>query len=72
QRAVYCDRGGPTFWCSIIPIRFLTLLYFWVLFRDALDAYSRAIRINPYISEVWVHLGVLHKSCNNQISNATE
>ena len=32
-----------------------------------LDAYSRAIHINPYISEVWFDLGSFYKSCNNQI-----
>ncbi|KAG8776183.1 Lysine-specific demethylase 6A [Ceratobasidium sp. 428] len=41
-------------------------------FRDALDAYSRAIRINPYISEVWFDLGSLYESCNNQISDAID
>ncbi|KAF8871856.1 hypothetical protein BD779DRAFT_1680060 [Infundibulicybe gibba] len=47
QQAVYCDGRNPTFWCSI------GVLYFQInQFHDALDAYSRAIRINPYISEV--------------------
>ena len=57
-------RPKPSFWCSI------GVLYFQInQFRDALDAYSRAIRINPYISEVWFDLGSLYESCNNQISN---
>jgi tetratricopeptide (TPR) repeat protein len=29
-----------------------------------LDAYSRAIRLNPYLSEVWYDLGTLYESCN--------
>ncbi|KAG1836155.1 hypothetical protein F4604DRAFT_1943578 [Suillus subluteus] len=37
-----------------------------------LDAYSRAIRINPYISEVWFDLGSLYESCNNQISDTID
>ncbi|KAG9094845.1 Lysine-specific demethylase 6A [Ceratobasidium sp. UAMH 11750] len=41
-------------------------------FRDALNACSRAIRINPYISEVWFDLGSLYESCNNQISDAID
>jgi tetratricopeptide (TPR) repeat protein len=45
---------------------------FTPLFRDALDAYSRAIRINSYISEVWFDLGSLYESCNNQISDAID
>jgi cytochrome c-type biogenesis protein CcmH/NrfG len=48
QQAVYRDGRNPTFWCSI------GVLYYQInQFRDALDAYSRAIRLNPYISEVW-------------------
>ncbi|CAG8781816.1 1837_t:CDS:1, partial [Racocetra fulgida] len=38
----------------------------------ALDAYSRAIRLNPYISEVWYDLGTLYESCNNQINDALD
>ncbi|KAJ7907032.1 hypothetical protein B0H13DRAFT_1879973 [Mycena leptocephala] len=61
--AVYRDGQNPTFWCSIC------VLYFQInQYRDALDAYSRAIRINPYLSEVWFDLGSLYESCNNQIS----
>lgn len=37
-----------------------------------MDAYSRAIQINPYISEVWFDPGSLYKSCNNQISDAID
>ena len=48
QQAVYRDGRNPNFWCSI------GVLYFQInQYRDALDAYSRAIRLNPYISEVW-------------------
>ncbi|KAG2159904.1 uncharacterized protein EDB93DRAFT_1099332 [Suillus bovinus] len=67
QQAVYHDGRNPTLWCSI------GVLYFQInQFRDALDAYSRAIHINPYISEVWFDLGSLHESCNNQISDAID
>ncbi|KAG9098698.1 glucose repression mediator protein [Ceratobasidium sp. UAMH 11750] len=67
QQAVYRDGRNPTFWCSI------GVLYYNInQFRDALDAYSRAIRINPYISEVWFDLGSLYKSCNNQISDVID
>lgn len=67
QQAVYRDGRNPTFWCSI------GVLYFQInQFRDALDAYSRAIRINPYISEVWFDLGSLYESCNNQITDAID
>ncbi|KAG2140005.1 hypothetical protein BD769DRAFT_1696446 [Suillus cothurnatus] len=51
QQAVYRDGRNPTFWCST------GVLYFQInQFRDALDAYSCAICINPYISE---HLQLL-------------
>ncbi len=44
----YRDGRNPTFWCSI------GVLYYQInQYRDALDAYSRAIRLNPYLSEVW-------------------
>lgn len=54
QQAVYRDGRNPTFWCSI------GVLYYQInQYRDALDAYSRAIRLNPSISEVWYDLGTL-------------
>jgi cytochrome c-type biogenesis protein CcmH/NrfG len=40
-------------------------------YRDALDAYSRAIRLNPYLSEVWYDLGTLYESCS-QLSDALD
>ena len=62
QQAVYRDGQNPTFWCCI------GVLYFQInQFHDALNAYSRAIRINLYISEAWFDLGSLYESCNNQI-----
>ena len=65
QQAVYRDGRNPTFWCSI------GVLYFQInQYRDALDAYSRAIRINPYISEVWFDLGSLYENCSCQVSDA--
>src|ERR1700694_4892656 len=67
QQAVYSHGRNPTFWCSI------GILYFQISqYRDALDACSRAIRINPYISEVWFNLGSLYESCNNQITDAID
>lgn len=67
QQAVYRDGSNPTFWCSI------GVLYYQInQYRDALDAYSRAIRLNPYISEVWFNLGSLYESCNNQVTDAID
>lgn len=67
QQAVYRDGRNPTFWCSI------GVLYYQInQYRDALDAYSRAIRLNPYISEVWYDLGTLYESCNNQVADALD
>ncbi len=61
QQAVYRDGRNPTFWCSI------GVLYYQInQYRDALDAYSRAIRLNPNISEVWYDLGTL---VSNSISS---
>jgi tetratricopeptide (TPR) repeat protein len=63
----YRDNRNPTFWCSI------GVLYYQInQFSDALDAYGRALRLNPYISEVWYDLGTLYESCNNQISDAID
>jgi glucose repression mediator protein len=41
-------------------------------YKDALDAYTRAIRLNPYISEVWFDLGSLYESCNRQLQDAVD
>ncbi|RKP26306.1 hypothetical protein SYNPS1DRAFT_21908 [Syncephalis pseudoplumigaleata] len=55
---------NPTYWCSI------GVLYYQInQYRDALDAYTRAIRLNPYISEVWYDLGTLYESCNSNQTN---
>ncbi|KAJ7712912.1 hypothetical protein DFH07DRAFT_1018823 [Mycena maculata] len=61
QQAVYRDGRNPTFWCSIS-----------VLTVTRSTCIPRAIRINPYISEVWFDLGSLYESCNNQISDAID
>lgn len=50
----------------------MTDIYQSIQYRDALDAYSRAIRLNPYISEVWYDLGTLYESCNNQVQDALD
>jgi tetratricopeptide (TPR) repeat protein len=66
QQAVYRDGRNPTFWCSI------GVLYYQInQYRDALDAYSRAIRLNPNISEVWYDLGTLVSTSRPVISRAT-
>lgn len=65
QQAVYRDGRNPTFWCSI------GVLYYQInQYRDALDAYSRAIRLNPYISEVWYDLGTLVRCLSLSIDRA--
>jgi glucose repression mediator protein len=67
QQAVYRDGKNPAFWCSI------GVLYYKInQFHDALDAYSRAIRIHPYLAEVWFNLGALYESCNDQIADAID
>lgn len=64
QQAVYRDGRNPTFWCSI------GVLYYQInQYRDALDAYSRAIRLNPNISEVWYDLGTLVSTCRSATLN---
>lgn len=63
------DRDGRNlaFRCSI------GVLYVQInLLCDALSVYSRAIRINPHISEVCFDLGSLHESCNNRISDVID
>ena len=57
QSAVYIDGRCPTFWLSV------GLLYYHInQYRDCLDAFSRAIRLNPYVPLVWRNLGVLVSS----------
>ncbi|CAH1757017.1 7292_t:CDS:10 [Entrophospora sp. SA101] len=44
-------------------------------YNKAYEAYQqavRAIRLNPYISEVWYDLGTLYESCNNQTNDAID
>lgn len=67
QQAVYRDGKNPAFWCSI------GVLYYNInQFHDALDAYSRAIRIHPYLAEVWYNLGALYEACNDQMTDAID
>jgi tetratricopeptide (TPR) repeat protein len=55
---VYRDERNPTLWCSI------GILYYKIgQYKEALDAYSKAIRFNPYMSAVWYNLGTLYESC---------
>ena len=57
-KAVCRDELNPSSWCSI------GVLYYQInQFRDALDAYSRSICLNPQQSEVWYDLGTLYESC---------
>lgn len=66
QQAVYRDGRNPTFWCSI------GVLYYQInQYRDALDAYSRAIRLNPNISEVWYDLGTLVRTSRRRFPATT-
>ncbi|KAF8831960.1 hypothetical protein HHX47_DHR1000836 [Lentinula edodes] len=63
--AVQRDDGNPIFWCAI------GALYSHIdQNHSALDAYSRALHINPYISEAWLGLGGLYEKCGNQTSDA--
>jgi tetratricopeptide (TPR) repeat protein len=67
QQAVYRDGRNATFWCSI------GVLYYQInQFTDALDAYGRSLRLNPYIPEVWFDLGTLYESCENQVPDAID
>lgn len=67
QQAVYRDGRNPAFWCSI------GVLYYKInQYHDSLDAYSRAIRTNPYLAEVWHNLGALYESCNDQLIDAVD
>ncbi|KAG8680716.1 Lysine-specific demethylase 6A, partial [Ceratobasidium sp. 423] len=67
QQTVYGGGCNPTFWCSTGG-----LYYIINKFRDAPGTYSRAIRINPYITKVSFDLGSPYESCNNQISGAID
>lgn len=66
QQAVYRDSQNPRFWCSI------GILYFRIAqYRDALDAYTRAIRLAPdSLPEVWYNAAILYEVSNNQIQDA--
>ncbi|KAF5358882.1 hypothetical protein D9757_012305 [Collybiopsis confluens] len=66
QQAIYRDSGNPAFRCSIG-----ILFFHFHQFRNALDAYSRAIRVNPYISELWFNLGGLYEN-GDQITDAID
>jgi cytochrome c-type biogenesis protein CcmH/NrfG len=59
QQAVFRDGRNPSFWNAVGE------LYYNVNQpRDAYDAYSRGIRLNPYISELWFNLGRLYETPN--------
>jgi tetratricopeptide (TPR) repeat protein len=67
HEAVIRDGGNPSFWCSI------GVLYYQIKqYHDALNAYTRAISLNPYISEIWYDLGTLYEACNNQVEDAID
>lgn len=67
QQAVYRDGKNSAYWCSI------GVLYFNIVqFHDALDAYTRAVRIHPWIPEIWQNLGCLYENCNDQLADATD
>lgn len=54
-----CDASDPNVWCSLG-----VLFYQLNQYLDALDAYSRAINLNPNICEVWYNVGTLYDTCN--------
>jgi tetratricopeptide (TPR) repeat protein len=54
QATVYIQLGSPSFWISIGVLFFKTNQY-----RDSLDVFARAIRLNEYVYEAWYNLGVL-------------
>ena len=66
QQAVYRDSQNPRFWCSI------GILYFRInQYRDALDAYTRAIRLAPEsLPEAWYNAAILYEVSNNQTNDA--
>ena len=65
QQAVYHNGDHPMIWCEVGRL-FLNIYQF----RDALDAYARAIRINPYISQTWILLGQLYENASNQYQDS--
>ena len=67
QQAVYRDGKNSAYWCSI------GVLYFNInQYHDALDAYTRAVRIHPWIPEIWSNLGTLYESCHDQLGDALD
>lgn len=66
QQAVYRDSQNPRFWCSI------GILYYRITqYRDALDAYTRAIRLAPEtLPEAWYNAAILYEVSNNQVQDA--
>lgn len=54
QQAIYRDDRFPGYWISMGVLYYAANSY-----RRSLDALSRGIRLNPYISEAWYNLGVL-------------
>ena len=57
QHSVYYNGRCATVWLSV------GLLYYQIgQYRDCLDAFSRAVRLNPYEMLVWRNLGVLVSS----------
>lgn len=65
QEAVQRDGENSILWCSIGALYIQVKQYY-----GALQAYSRALEINPYISEAWLGVGSLYERCDNQISDA--
>jgi glucose repression mediator protein len=67
-------HSGIVKFIFLIKIRCsIGVLYYKIQqFPDALDAYTRAIHLNPYIAEVWYDLGTLYESCNSQFADALD
>ena len=55
---MYADPNNPNVWCS------LGVLYYQLQQnRDALDAYTRAIKLDPNFCEVYYNVGTLYDRC---------
>lgn len=54
QQAIYREGAFPGYWHSV------GVLYYVInQFLDSFDAFTRSVRLNPYIPEAWYCLGVL-------------
>lgn len=67
QQAVYRDGRNAAFWNSV------GILYMESSqFKDALDAFSRAIQLAPYKSDCWWNVGCLYEISGGQLTDAAD